>query len=128
MSWVAVALIGAGGFFLSVSSIGLLRLPDFYSRAHAAGKSETLGAILVLSGIVVHHGLDDTGAKLLLTLLLVAGTNPAAIHVLARAAVRSGLQVWGVGEEHEPVPERDPGHAAGGRGERPRGPRAGDAR
>ena len=50
MTVLAVVLILGGAFFLTVSSIGLIRLPDFYSRNHAVGKSETLGAMLVILG------------------------------------------------------------------------------
>jgi len=49
---IVLVLLLSGVFFLSVSTLGILRLPDFYSRAHAAGKSETLGAILVLGADV----------------------------------------------------------------------------
>jgi multicomponent Na+:H+ antiporter subunit G len=50
MNWLAVTLMVIGGLFLAISSIGLLRLPDFYTRAHAVGKAETLGSMLVLGG------------------------------------------------------------------------------
>ena len=53
MNWLAVTFMTMGGLFLAISSIGLLRLPDFYTRAHAVGKSETLGSILVLGGLAL---------------------------------------------------------------------------
>lgn len=94
MTVVVVALLLAGTFFLGVSALGLQRLPDFYTRTHAAGKSETLGAILLLGGMALHLGFEGTSAKLLLILLLVAVANPAGVHALTRAAVRSGLEIW----------------------------------
>lgn len=94
MTAIVVVLVLAGGFFLLVSVIGVLRLPDFYSRAHAAGKSETLGAILVLVGLALHNGWDLSSLKLILVLFLVAATNPTGVHALTRAALRSGMPFW----------------------------------
>jgi len=90
----AMLLIAAGAFFLLVSAVGLLRLPDFLSRTHAVGKSETLGSLLVLSGLAVHHGLALESAKLFLILFFVAATNPVGIHTLTRAALRRGDTPW----------------------------------
>lgn len=94
MTLLVLVLLGAGAFFLVVSAIGLQRLPDFYTRTHAAGKSETLGAILLLLGMALELGFQNTSLKLLLILLLVAVSNPAGVHALTRAAVRSGLEIW----------------------------------
>lgn len=94
MTVLVLALLLAGVFFLSVSALGLLRLPDFYARAHAAGKSETLGAILVLGAMALHHGPDGVSLKILLILGLIAVNNPTGIHALTRAAVRSGHEIW----------------------------------
>jgi multicomponent Na+:H+ antiporter subunit G len=94
MNWLAVPLMVAGGVFLLVSSIGLLRLPDFYCRAHAVGKAETLGSMLVLGGLAAHNGADLTSFKILLTLGIILITNPTATHALMRAAFRSGVAIW----------------------------------
>lgn len=91
---VAMVLIVGGVFFLTVSSIGLLRLPDFYTRTHAVGKSETLGAILTLSGLAVYNGWELSTFKILFILIFVLIANPTATHAIARAALRSGLQPW----------------------------------
>jgi multicomponent Na+:H+ antiporter subunit G len=101
---VAVLLLLAGTFFLAVSAIGLFRLPDFYTRAHAAGKSETLGALLILAGLAVYNGASFLSLKLLLILALVALTNPTAVHAMTRAALRSGVEMW-TREEVEEEPE-----------------------
>lgn len=91
---LSIALLLGGAFFLLVSTVGLIRLPDFLSRAHAVGKSDTLGSLLVLTGLAVYNGLSlDTG-KLFLIVLFIAVTNPTGIHTLARAALRSGVQPW----------------------------------
>jgi multicomponent Na+:H+ antiporter subunit G len=87
-------LLWSGVFFMGVTAIGLIRLPDFYSRAHAVSKTETLGLGLVLLGLVLHAGIGQVGAKLVLTLLLASVVNPVAAHLLTRAAVRCGVPVW----------------------------------
>ena len=91
---LAVLLMLGGVFFLAVSCLGLVRLPDYYSRNHAVGKSETLGIILVLAGLGVYNGLTLTTFKLVLILIFVMIANPTATHTILRAAFRSGLQPW----------------------------------
>ncbi len=91
---IAIILISAGVFFLTVSVLGLLRFPDFYARTHAVGKSETLGAILVLGGLAVYNGLELSTVKILFILLFALIANPTATHAVARAALRTGLQPW----------------------------------
>ncbi|MBM4298748.1 MAG: monovalent cation/H(+) antiporter subunit G [Deltaproteobacteria bacterium] len=94
MTWLAAALMVIGGVFLLISSIGLLRLPDFYTRAHAVGKSETLGSMLVLGGLALNQGADLTSVKILLILVVIFITNPTATHALTRSAYRSGVAIW----------------------------------
>ena len=91
---IAIILIVAGVFFLTVSALGLLRFPDFYARTHAVGKSETLGSILVLSGLAVYNGWELSTIKILFILFFVLIANPTATHAIARAALRTGLQPW----------------------------------
>lgn len=87
-------LMVVGAFFLLVSTVGILRLPDFFSRSHAVGKSETLGSLLILTGLAILNGFELNSAKLFLILVLIAATNPTGIHTLTRAAIRGGLPVW----------------------------------
>jgi multicomponent Na+:H+ antiporter subunit G len=91
---LALVVLAAGSFFLLVGSIGLIRFPDFYSRCHATGKSDTLGVMLVIFGLVLIEGLTLNSAKLLIILAFVGLTNPTATHALARAAFRFGLKPW----------------------------------
>jgi multicomponent Na+:H+ antiporter subunit G len=91
---LALVVLAAGSFFLLVGSIGLIRFPDFYSRCHATGKSDTLGVMLVIFGLVLIEGFTLNSAKLLIILAFVGLTNPTATHALARAAFRFGLKVW----------------------------------
>ena len=94
LDWVAIVLMLGGAFFMVVSTVGLLRLPDFFSRSHAVGKSETLGSLLLLAGLGVHNGFALETAKLLLIVIFITATNPSGIHVLSRAALRKGLRIW----------------------------------
>ncbi len=94
MNIMALALIFGGLFFVLVSSLGLLRFPDFYTRSHALGKADTLGSILILLGMVIYTDLSRSSFKLLLILVFVAVGNPTAAHALTRAALRSGLEMW----------------------------------
>jgi multicomponent Na+:H+ antiporter subunit G len=104
---LAVLLIVAGVFFLAVSAVGLLRLPDFYSRLHAIGKSETLGAILVLAGLAIYNGLELSTLKILFILLFVLIANPTATHAVSQTALHSGLQPWTLKEGDKNVAAKD---------------------
>ena len=88
-SWV---LLVAGGFFCVVGGIGLLRMPDFYTRVHAASVTETLGAGLILLGLMLQAGLTLVAAKLAIIGLLIFFSSPAAAHALASAALGRGLE------------------------------------
>jgi multicomponent Na+:H+ antiporter subunit G len=82
---VAVALISVGVVFLLTSAVGVLRLPTFYARAHAVGKSETVGAIFVIAGVAVEHGWTPGTPEVVLILVFALVANPTAVHALARA-------------------------------------------
>jgi multicomponent Na+:H+ antiporter subunit G len=91
---IAIILMLAGVAFLLTGSIGLLRLPDFYSRAHATGKVDTMGILLLLLGMVVYSGFSLTSAKLLVIIGFVTATSPVATHALLRRALLHGLKPW----------------------------------
>ena len=82
----------AGGAFGIIGGIGLLRFPDFYSRLHAAGITDTLCALLIILGLVLQAGLSLLALKLLLILLFLLFTAPTAIHALARAALADNVE------------------------------------
>ncbi len=97
VSW---ALILGGGFFLVVGAVGVLRLPDFFSRQHAAGVTDTMGAYLLLAGLMVQGGLTLVSAKLVLIVVFLFVTGPTSTHALAQAAVSTGLKPF-LGERQE---------------------------
>jgi multicomponent Na+:H+ antiporter subunit G len=88
-SWV---LLMAGAFFCVVGGIGLHRLPDFFSRMHGAGITDTLGAGLVLGGLMLQAGLSLITIKLIFILGLLWLTSPTSTHAIAKAARAAGLE------------------------------------
>ncbi|MGY6502622.1 MAG: monovalent cation/H(+) antiporter subunit G [Acidimicrobiales bacterium] len=93
MTAAAVVLVVVGVFFLGVSAFGLVRFPDFYTRAHVVAKSESLGVALVVLGIMVYHRFGDGTLKLVLVIFLALVANPTAVHALARAHRLTNLPV-----------------------------------
>ncbi|MDC0074272.1 monovalent cation/H(+) antiporter subunit G [Alphaproteobacteria bacterium] len=91
ISWI---LILFGIFFSIVGAIGLIRFPDFFSRLHAAGLTDTLGAWCLLSGFVLQSETFITSAKLILIILFIFFTSPTGTHALARAGLASNLKPW----------------------------------
>ena len=84
LSWLI--LLGGVAFAL-IGSVGLLRMPDFYTRLHAAGITDTLGAGLILLGLMLQAGWTLVSVKLLLILGFLWCTSPIATHALSRAAL-----------------------------------------
>ena len=97
LSWVC--LLG-GAVFLLVGAIGILRFPDFYSRLHAVSVCDTMGAGLVLVGLMLQGGMSLVTVKLLLIFCFMLFTGPTAVHALAEAALQGKLKP--VVDEHEP--------------------------
>lgn len=91
---VANTLLILGLFFILAGVLGILRLPDFYSRLHAMGKCDTLGVALVLIAFALYEGVSLSSAKLLLISVFIGLANPTATHALGRAAFKSGLKPW----------------------------------
>lgn len=81
-----------GALFCCVGGIGLLRMPDFYTRMHAASVIETLGVGLILFGLLLLAGWTLVAVKLLMVGILVFFVSPTASHALARAAMTCGLK------------------------------------
>lgn len=88
---LTVGSVGAGLFFVLAGTIGVIRLPDFYSRLHAAGMTDTLGAELILFGLIVQSGFSQMTLKLLLVAFFLFVTSPTATHAVANAAYKNGL-------------------------------------
>jgi multicomponent Na+:H+ antiporter subunit G len=92
---IAVLVLAVGGvFFAVVAVVGLVRLPDLYSRAHSTSKSETLGAVLTLSAVAITFESSLPTLKVGLLLVFMFLTNPTAAHAIVRAAAEQGIEPW----------------------------------
>ena len=89
LSWVCLL---AGGALGIIGGIGIYRFPDFYSRLHAAGITDTLCAMLILLGLGLQAGWSIAAFKLILIFVFLFFTCPTASHALANAALHSGLK------------------------------------
>ena len=89
LSWV---LLLAGGAFCMIGALGLVRMPDFFTRMHAASITETLGAGLLLLGMMLQAGLTLVTVKLIVIGLLIFFTSPTSTHALAQAALARGVE------------------------------------
>ncbi|MDP6540043.1 MAG: monovalent cation/H(+) antiporter subunit G [Planctomycetota bacterium] len=94
---LAVEILGwclllSGSAAVLVGSIGLLRLPDFYTRIHAAGMTDTLGVWLILAGLACRAGWGLVTVKLLMLGAFCLLTSPLSSHALAKAAWLRGLR------------------------------------
>lgn len=88
LSWMCIV---AGGVFCVIGAFGLVRMPDFYTRVHAASITDTVGAGLMLLGMGLQAGLSLVTVKLLMIGLLLLFANPTATHALVKAALARGL-------------------------------------
>lgn len=88
LSWI---LLLAGGALVVVGGIGLIRLPEFFSRLHAVSIPDTAGAALIIVGLMIQAGFTLVSLKLLLILLFLLFTGPTATHALAKAALHGNL-------------------------------------
>jgi multicomponent Na+:H+ antiporter subunit G len=119
LSWVCL-LAGTG--FCLVGGIGMVRLPDFYSRVHAASMTDSLGAALILSGLLLQAGVGIVGVKIVMVWAFLWLTSPAASHALAKAAYSRGVRVttgpsdgdpWGGSSLRESLPGSEPSATGG---------------
>ena len=96
--WGLVSTVGtlvsmaSGLFFVLAGTVGVLRLPDFYSRLHAAGMTDTLGAELILLALLFQADNLQMVLKLLLVAFFLFVTSPTATHAVAHAAYKAGLK------------------------------------
>ena len=86
-SWL---LMTAGGAFVFIGGLGALRMPDLYTRMHAASVTDSMGAILVLLGIMLQAGWSLATIKLIAILLFLLLTSPTSSYALASAALLAG--------------------------------------
>ncbi len=92
---MALVLVVGGLFFSLSGAVGILRMPDVYTRLQCSSKNVTMGALPMLLAVVVAKGpVSPFGSRALLVAVLVLVFNPMAAHALARAAYRTGVPMW----------------------------------
>ena len=89
LTWVLVSL---GGVFCVIGATGMLRMPDFFTRMHAASVIDTLGAGLIIGGLMLQSGFTLASVKLSILGALIFFTSPTASHSLANAALSRGAK------------------------------------
>ena len=94
MNILSIIFLVAGLIFMIVAAIGVVRLPDVFSRSHAVSLADSLGAFLMLVGIALNEGLGINMLKILVVLALLYILNPVVAHATIRAAYRSDLKPW----------------------------------
>jgi multicomponent Na+:H+ antiporter subunit G len=88
-SWICIVL---GAAFCVIGAIGMIRLADVFARMHGAGMIDTLGAGLIMIGLMFQAGLTMVTVKLILIMIFILYTSPAATHALALAALNGGVK------------------------------------
>jgi len=94
MTPVAIGLMLVGLFFLFVAAVGVLRLPDVFTRSHAVSLTDCLGALFLLGGLAIYQGFSTNLIKILIVLVLLYLLNPVIAHATVRSALRCGLKPW----------------------------------
>ena len=90
-SWI---LLLCGSLVMITGATGMIRLPDFYTRLHAAGVIDTLGCMLIVFGLALQAGFTIVTIKLVLIVVFILFTSPAAAHALAKSALHGELKPW----------------------------------
>ena len=88
---IAILFLLGGAFFFFVGTTGLIRMPDVFCRMHATTKCDTLGAGMILVGLMIFNGFSMISLKLLLILIFIWLTNPTAAHIIAKAEYKKTL-------------------------------------
>lgn len=88
-SWVLIAL---GSFFTVVGAVGLVRLPDVFTRMHGGSVIETLGVGFLILGMILQAGFSLVALKLFFIIVLFVFTAPVVTHALAQAALHAGVE------------------------------------
>jgi multicomponent Na+:H+ antiporter subunit G len=100
MEIMTILLLVGGLLFFTGGSIGIIRLPDFYTRLHPAGKLDTAGHVLSMTAMAVYTLQNFSGQalltaiKIILIVVFVFFTSPTATHAIIDAGVRAGLRPW----------------------------------
>ena len=89
LTWL---LLISGAVFSMIGGFGIIRLPEFFSRMHAGGITDTLGAGLIIGGLMLQGGLSLVTVKLFMIIFFLIITSPTACHALAKSALAQGMK------------------------------------
>lgn len=89
---IANIFVLAGAIAVVIGLIGVYRMPDFFTRLHAASIVDTMGTIFIIIGLILHAGINLVSIKLVLIMLFILITTPAAAHALAKSALHGNLK------------------------------------
>ena len=89
LTWL---LLVSGAVFSMIGGFGIIRLPEFFSRMHAGGITDTLGAGLIIGGLMLQGGLSLVTVKLFMIIFFLIITSPTACHALAKSALAQEMQ------------------------------------
>lgn len=92
LDYLSAALLLLGSFFVLVGGIGVLRMPDVFTRMHAAGLTDTMGSFFILTGLMLQTGFDGVTLRLAMILGFLWFTSPVATHALAKAALHGKVE------------------------------------
>jgi multicomponent Na+:H+ antiporter subunit G len=110
LEWASWLLLGLGSFFVLIGGIGMLRMPDIYTRMHACSVTESMGPLLIIGGLMLQTGLDLATFKLFAVLVFLFFTGPVAAYALANSALIAGVKPIVVDDPIQPEaqPPREP--------------------
>jgi len=89
---IAGVFLALGGFFVMVGGVGMLRMPDLYTRMHAASVTETIGTLLIMIGLMMLTGWTLASFKLFAILMFLLFTGPVAAYAVANTALIAGVK------------------------------------
>ncbi|MDG2187797.1 MAG: monovalent cation/H(+) antiporter subunit G [Hyphomicrobiales bacterium] len=89
---IAYILLIIGSLFLLIGAVGLIRMPDVFTRMHAVSVMESTGASLIIIGLIIYSGFNSVSLKLIVILLAVIFISSVATHALARACIHDGIK------------------------------------
>ncbi len=92
--WITAILLVLGAILVLLASIGVLRMPDLFTRLHTAAKAPTLGCGLILGAVAGHFGTLEAVTIAMVTAAFIVLTSPVAAHMIARAAYLVGVPLW----------------------------------
>ncbi|HUG91086.1 MAG TPA: monovalent cation/H(+) antiporter subunit G [Planctomycetaceae bacterium] len=115
--WVTAGLMVIGSAFALLAALGVVRMPDLFTRMQAATKSSTLGVGCILLAVAVHFDELGVTTQALLTIAFLLLTAPIAAHMIARSAYIVGVPLW-KGTVIDELREREPPQATGDAAER----------